>query len=425
MERVRSSLTVTALALICLPLLAAQPAGAVLCTLDNVPAATLLLPYFELNLDDAYNETTLFSVGNASAAATVAHVVIWTDLGVPTFSFDIYLTGYDVQSVNLRDLFVFGRLPQTADPAGDPNDTISPRGQFSQDTLFPGCAGRLPPPSLPSFFLKHLAAAHTGGPSVILKGLCAGLNHGDAVARGYVTIDAANVCSFSFPGDPGYFGPGGVASDANVLFGDYVYVDSRLVYARGGNLVRLEADPAAFKPGDATFYELFVDGSAADGREPLPTTWSGRFFTGGPFDAGSEVVVWREALTVPAPFPCDSATYTGGFPRASASGVIFDEQERPEVAPTTPCTPPVCPSIALPPGLWATARSQVGGVDFPVAFTFGWYVAGFQGTSALPTPAVRNQAWLGTDMSAHRLISVAMPGTPLDSGCGPAAFIPR
>lgn len=424
MERVRSSLTVTALALACLPLLA-RPAEAVLCTLDNVPAATLLLPYFELNLDDSYNETTLFTVGNASAAATVAHVVIWTDLGVPTFNFDIYLTGYDVQSVNLRDLFVFGQLPQTADPAGDPRDTISPKGPFSQDTVFPNCAGRLPPPPLPSVFLHHLAAAHTGGPSTLLKGLCAGLNWGDAVARGYVTIDAARSCSFSFPGDAGYFGPGGVASDANVLFGDYFYIDSRLVYARGGNLVRLEADPTAFKPGDATFYETFVNGSAADGREPLPTTWSGRFFAGGPFDAGSEVVVWREALTVPAAFPCDSTAFTGGFPRGPGGGAVFDEQERPEVVPEFPCTPPSCPTLSLPPGLWATARSQVGGAAFPVSFTFGWYIAGFQGASALPNPAVRNQAWLGVDMSAHRLISVAMPGTPLDSGCGPAAFIPQ
>ena len=79
----------------------AIPAVAELCTIDAVPAATLLLPYFEVNLkkldSTQQKESTLFSINNASAAPTIAHVVLWTDMSIPALAFDVFLTGYDVQ----------------------------------------------------------------------------------------------------------------------------------------------------------------------------------------------------------------------------------------------------------------------------------------------------------------------------------------
>src|SRR5215510_5660670 len=124
--------TVLCLALLALLALGGQ-AVALICTIDDVPAATLLLPYFEVALDDPNGVTTLFSVNNASATAVLAHVVVWSDLSVPVLDFNIYLTGYDVQSINLRDILVTGTLPRTASAGQDPGDTISPKGQFSQD----------------------------------------------------------------------------------------------------------------------------------------------------------------------------------------------------------------------------------------------------------------------------------------------------
>src|SRR5262249_53882564 len=85
-----------ALALLSLLALGGQ-AFAVICTIDDVPAATLLLPYFEVSpCSDPNGVTTLFSVNNASATAILAHVVVWSDLSVPVLDFNIYLTGYDV-----------------------------------------------------------------------------------------------------------------------------------------------------------------------------------------------------------------------------------------------------------------------------------------------------------------------------------------
>jgi hypothetical protein len=53
----------------------AHPACAKTCTMDVVPAATLLLPYFEVDLKSATGRTTLMSIDNASDRAELAHVV--------------------------------------------------------------------------------------------------------------------------------------------------------------------------------------------------------------------------------------------------------------------------------------------------------------------------------------------------------------
>ena len=93
------------------------PAFGEMCTMDAVPAATLLVPYFEVNLDECGNpgtqNTTLFSINNASAAPALAHVTFWTDWSAPTIDFDIFLTGYDIQTINLRDVFD-GNIPITS-----------------------------------------------------------------------------------------------------------------------------------------------------------------------------------------------------------------------------------------------------------------------------------------------------------------------
>ena len=123
------------------------PAGAAAQTTPKVadqPAATLLLPYFEVDLANPAGPNTLFSVNNASASAALAHVTIWSDVHVPVFSFNVYLTGYDVQTIDLRAV-INGHLPATADDFRDPADTISNQGILSQDITFPNCAGVLPP----------------------------------------------------------------------------------------------------------------------------------------------------------------------------------------------------------------------------------------------------------------------------------------
>src|SRR5436853_7709153 len=91
----------------------ANQATAVIGTIDAVPAATLLLPYFEVDLNNPNGLTTLFSINNASATAVLAHVTVWSDLSVPVLDFNVYLTGYDVQTSNLPHLLA-GSIPVTS-----------------------------------------------------------------------------------------------------------------------------------------------------------------------------------------------------------------------------------------------------------------------------------------------------------------------
>ncbi len=142
---------------------AAVPAGG-MGAFDEVPAATLLVPYFEVDLSPTYDgPVTIFSIGNASATAVLAHVTCETDSAVPTHAFDIYLTGYDLEFVDLRLLFD-GITPVTADAGADPSDVISAHGAFSQDINFPGtsppCGGLYT--RMSEADVAALRAAHTG-----------------------------------------------------------------------------------------------------------------------------------------------------------------------------------------------------------------------------------------------------------------------
>ena len=365
------------LALFLVLAVSASPARAEIGTIDDVPAATLLLPYFEVDLDDPNGVTTLFSVSNTSATAVLAHVTLWTDLSVPTLDFNFYLTGYDVQTFNLRDLFIDGTTPSTASDGQDPADTISPQGLFSQDINFASCNGQLPLPALPSVLLDHIQAAHTGQASpVVFGGLCSGVDHGDNIARGYITVDTVNSCSLEFPCSPGYFP--NVATFQNVLVGDYFYVNAAQNFAQGETMVHVEADPVNLGAGNYTFYRKCTGGT--DAREGLGNLFWVRYLDGGAFDGGTDLIVWRDSKREINPFSC-ALEAPSPFPLAENQIVIFDEQENPEVPETSPFSPPI-PGASLVPFPWEANRTQVNGSSFPVNPSFGWLYLNLNSTVA-------------------------------------------
>lgn len=401
-----------ALAAVGLSLLSgAAPSRAATCAQDNLPAATLLLPYFEVDLANPQGRTTLFSVNNADDQAALAHVVLWTDLAVPTLAFDVYLTGYDVQTVNLRDVFE-GRLPRTADEPNDPADLISPGGSLSWEGAFPGCAGALPPPPVPSSLLDHVRAAHTGRESPIVRGACAGIDHRDQVARGYVTIDVVRGCTQLVPGSPGYFGPDGIAGTANVLWGDSYHVDTAGRFAHGENLVRIEADPAAFGPGDTTFYGRYVNYSGADGREPLATTWATRFLRGGAFSGGTDLVVWRDPGRPAEMFACGREP--SWQPLYQGRVTFFDEEESLEEYLGGLFLTPVPPNFSRP---FAFAAGRVDVDNLLTSYDFGWM---FLDLAQSEREAARAQSWVGTVFAAEGVFSAGLKATALDSSCSPS-----
>jgi hypothetical protein len=423
-----------AIVLLLAGLLASAPARAVICTVDEVPAATLLLPYFEVDLGNQWGHGTLFSINNASASAVLAHVVVWSDLSVPVLDFNIYLTGYDVQTVNLRDV-LHGTLPRTASAGQDPADTISPKGTFSQDINFASCSGLLPPPQLPASFVEHLRLSLTGQSSPVLGNRCAGRAFGDNIARGYITVDTVNNCTLRFPGDPGYFGSGGTgdATDQNVLWGDYFYVNDRQNFADGNPLVHIEAsaaDPQTSVAGQYTFYGRYVNWTAADNREPLATNFAVRYVTGGTFSGGSDLLVWRDSKVNQSPFACPATSILrpSWYPLGQEGIIIFDEQEQLDVPQSFPVSPQPLPEDRAPFPAEAQ-RTTVGGADLPVPFAFGWLFLNLNTTvtgagANPPEDPAAAQAWVTVEMKAQGRFSVGFDAIQLDSACAASHFTP-
>ena len=408
-------------------------------TADQVPAATLLLPYFEVKLDDTTGVNTTFSINNASATAVLAHVTLWTDEGVPTFNYDVYLTGYDSQTVNLASLFNSGIVPITADAGTDPTDTISPKGFKSQDINFAPSGGTLgtcevpySSPELSATELKHIRTAHTGRRSDVLNG-CAGGNYGDLVARGYVTVDVVGQCTSVNATDPSYFTS--ITTQQNVLWGDYTITNEANNSESASSLVHIEScsgsgyyagsDQAALCPfvaGDYTFYGRLNTFTGTDQREPLATTFATRFVNGGTFNGGTDLLVWRDNKVMPTgtfkKHNCNKMPLW--FPLSQTDVVSWDETENPvdlcflpdNVSPpiggVQSCFPLVTQRVPL-----ATGNPLGKPVNVPQSS--GWIILNLNHTLGIdPQPGIA-QAWVESVQSANGRFAVGFQAIRLDN----------
>jgi len=411
------------------------------CAIDDVPAATLLLPYFEVDLDDPEGVTTLFSINNASAAPALAHVIFWTNWSAPTIDFDVFLTGYDVVTVNLRSVFN-GNIPITADEQSDPGDTISPHaGTFADnpqwDGSFPVCQNFFPffsNPVIGGTALDRLVNGHTGQPVNSLAGACLGADLGDNVARGYVTIDSASECSLVLdPSNPEYFVDGGigVANNNNVLWGDWFLIDPTNNFAQGDTLVHIEADAslnANTPPTGYTFYGRYTFPTGGDNREPLGTTWGVRYLNGGVFDGGTDLLVWRDSTDPdvgPAGWVCGNTFGTGPawFPLNELEVVAFNEEEDAVelcffeggvISPPDEEDPACFP--------YETGRYDFGAEPLDTPFDFGWTFLNLNLPAGHPGIAFGSggelaQSYVTAVHSALGLYSVGLPAIELTDAC--------
>lgn len=138
--------------LVALALLAATGTGyAVTCSQDNVPAATLLIPYFKVGrggITSASSDIpdggvdTMVAVTNVSQINLIAHVTVWNKYSWGVLDFNIPMTGYDVVTFRMKDI-LNGKLNAnmlTQDPTifGGVNDVC-----FALTPYFPLKAGEL------------------------------------------------------------------------------------------------------------------------------------------------------------------------------------------------------------------------------------------------------------------------------------------
>jgi len=370
------------------------------CDIGVTPAATLLLPYFEVETSTRAN-TTLFTITNTSRRPQIAHVTLWTDWSSPVLDFNIFLTGYDVQGINLYDVIVSGIIAPPsgtsvtgaigtapgnvtgANPAANTSNPNFATGFIANCTGLPGTL----PSSVAAAVLQVLT---TGSSSAYCTGTQIGGNHGTR-AIGYATVDVVASCNILLPTDPTYYGPTGLLYD-NVLIGDYQQLgpspagSSGTGFDAGGDvMVHIRAVPEGGPAGSApgtnlpfTFYNRY-NPSNNDRRQPLPSTFAARYVQGGASGLATDFKIWREGVTggtslatfVAPTGNCDvepnSALVVTGMVR-------FDEHEDSMGFGAGSICSPLCGPGGIPP-LPETSRNASSGGNFPAmlgADVGGW-----------------------------------------------------
>ena len=341
------------------------------CDIGVTPAATLLLPYFEVETATRATDT-FFTVVNTGYLPQIAHVVVWTDWSYAVLDFNIFLTGFDVQSISMYDVIVNGiiaPIPNSTTLGGTSSSAtataggvvLSPVGAFSgSNTSNPNIhittcgtlAGAIPSFALPE--IKSLLVTGAYANVCTAAGSPASAHPTATTAVGYVTIDVASVCSQRMPDDPLY-ARNEILFD-NVLTGDYEILNKAAGsnYAGGNPLVHIRAIPEGGKAGadggtispaqtnlPYTFYQRYETATAYpagfenfDRRQPLPATFAARWIQGGPNAFNTSYRIWREGVTGEGVTTClggaNGADKNSALPVAAI--VRFDEHENPAIA---------------------------------------------------------------------------------------------
>lgn len=428
------------------------------CDESTAPAATLLLPFFDVDFKSPQTtaRTTLFTITNVSALPQIAHVVVWTDWSFPALDFNIFLTGYDVQSINLYDIFARGVI---APSSGTSSNTTVPTNPSVGSTPFGNTTNpninslanctALPGP-IPPALLSDLQLIFTAGVGSGVGIGCVsrvGGTHNDA--QGYITVDVNANCNTSLPNVGTYF-TANILFD-NVLIGDYQDVNPNLAtgnYAGGNPMVHIRAIPEGGQVGSApgtnlpfTFYDRYTVGLADrrfDRRQPLPALFAARYINGGTGAFNTNYKIWREGQTIGA---CSSGA-TGAVNNSSlpfTEFVKFDEHENASTATGGTIISPAPPAAGLP----ESSSTAVSGAVFPSQPSAAGDISGWTylnldnqlrgaltntatysrdnvtATAGTPRPS---QNWVIVSMFAEGRFSVDFDAAWLGNGCsGPVA----
>jgi hypothetical protein len=442
----------------------ATSASAITCTIDQRPAATLLVPYFEATFNpdntplgggpDARD--TLVTICNASSAPMIAHVNVFNERTELVLDFNVALTGFDCQSMSMARV-LSGFLPATPidtdhtastddacqrnpdaeiypDPAGflrirpAQADTATPLDNNLATTLYPQPAW----PAGSSFADAVLDSLDETDDSVA----CGGVD-GDITnpVRGYLVIDHANYCNLSNPSDPNYYARDAIGMENN-LFGEVIFTSGSGLPTMGGSTVNIEADPSLAGDSDTdirTFYHRYVgaDGPCfggncakfatnpwnqgiGDQREPLGLKYAARWFdTEG---VTSNFNVWRASSGDLADLLGNDCTDI----EPVVSLTFFDEDEN-------TVTSGVCPSPCEQQEFnfeLETQRKSIGDFTHP-SWPAGWVSMSFFNGSG-PNGGIFDQAWVEYDFQGPgAFLSASTPATQLDpTNCVPLDIDP-
>lgn len=319
--------------LVALALLAATGTGyAVTCAYDNVPGATLLVPYFKVSRNGATVDTpsipaggidTLVAITNVSEWGVISHWTVWNKQSAPVVDWNVPLTGYDVATASVRDILNgqlnFNTNTQVLingiDPCIAPSkhgDTQTRYIRFTNPDSYNRPTGDRTDaeysvylnPAFDGEFKKNIwdsldesydvtelngpGANDTDNPACGVSRKTPDALAGDFT--GYITIDVVNFCTRRFPDEAQFYYNDAIATvgwDANggpnVLIGDYFFIDPA---NPGGNIsgeamVSLEFDARLSDwraDEDKTFYARFNRHTTSEGTGITDLVPAGAFW---------------------------------------------------------------------------------------------------------------------------------------------------
>jgi hypothetical protein len=326
--------------------LAGGAAYANYCARDYVPANTLLVPFVRVAMQSGWTApdpsgyTTLFAITNVSQEAQIVHISTYSILSEKFIDFDVILSGYDVITMNFRDIIAghLDLLPNGGEPdftlemqtrtttgysytpfkfgpgytgvtSQDLGSGVSLRSQDrneipSIDTL---CAGRFPYSYYPEILSTYavtilqppLAAwTHPGcapnAPRVDrtndwLKNLT------DAEAWFYAYADVVTACNNEFPTNDTYWTPTLYMANRNVLIGDVIYLNQTANASESIPAVSVEY--AGGPP--VNFYDFSTTDVAGapqvgfSALEPLATAFAFRYANDTVNGVSSKFILWK------------------------------------------------------------------------------------------------------------------------------------
>ncbi len=430
----------------------ASSAGAVTCTIDQRPAATLLVPYFQVSFDADGNlvttgigaRDTIVTIANASAAPMIAHANVFDRYSVLQLDFNIALTGFDVQSMRISDV-ITGLLPDTLNFDGE--DAC--QRNVNAD-VYPDANGFIRVrPLAPATGQDNIQATTDYNQRFNLPGLVDALRFNCATgelddnAIGYILIDHANYCNLSDPTDPNYYYNDAIGMENN-LWGEIIFTSGFGLPTYALSTVNLETDVtfgnAAFADPFTTvrtlyarYWDPFVDSPPnacpncnqanaendllqtspwnvgfGDQREPLGLNWAARWFNGA--DAiTTNFRVWRSSPAAPAALlaSCD-------IEEPTVTLVFWDEDENTTTQGTCP-SPCTNPTFNFP---YETQQRNILGFSTPGGAVAGWVEMSFVNNAS---GTELDQAWVDYSFEgAVALETILVPGTQLDpSSCNP------
>jgi hypothetical protein len=318
-----------AIGILCIAGLATAEFGAQ----DYVPAASILLPYAVQDVDandvpDVNGYATLWALTNVSSAPRIVHITVWNPISEAVVDWDILLTGYDVWTINLRDL-LNGRFDifdtdagQVYDPvpagysytpyAQGPSANDGSAGSLDEaDYFYPAPANcRMPYGDLSSLGsiirskiragIKNVAYQYYNCRTDIVPNTVANDTWSKALGAPkplffYATADVARICTTAFQTTSTYWTqitnlP--LVDQPNNLISDVAYLNSNTNFSEMLAAVHLEAGSTAGE----NFYEIDLYNTTVnnvtgnDDREPLGYDYGFRYYTVG---VTTDVIVWK------------------------------------------------------------------------------------------------------------------------------------